>query len=335
MKIFAQGLKVLTSGLALFAASIGSAWSADFTMKIGFGTMNDIQHQWGTWMKEGIEARSNGRIEVKLFPRNQLGTIASQIEGVQLGTVEAFTSPADFFVGVDPKFGVFSVPVLFKDMQHAEKVLLDPEINKEVLSLGANKNLQIVSVYTFAFANYFGKQPIRTLADFKGKKFRVNATAAERAKMRQLGGTAIPMDLAEVVPGLQQGAIDGTQSATAVYVNFKFNEINRSLTDSTDTMVVSVAAVSRAFLDKLPADLRQIVVDEGLKLQPRMMAQSRVIDEAMRKRWTEAGGEWLQFSNDDQTKLRQLLDGIGEEVTKDNPAVNAFYKRLAAASRKY
>jgi TRAP-type transport system periplasmic protein len=335
MKSFAQGLKIFTGGLALLAASIGSAWSADFTMKIGFGTMNDIQHQWATWMKEGIEARSNGRIEVKLFPRNQLGTIASQIEGVQLGTVEAFTSPADFFVGVDPKFGVFSVPVLFKDMQHAEKVLLDPEINKEVLSLGANKNLQIVSVYTFAFANYFGKQPIRTLADFKGKKFRVNATAAERAKMRQLGGTAIPMDLAEVVPGLQQGAIDGTQSATAVYVNFKFNEINRSLTDSTDTMVVSVAAVSRAFLDKLPADLRQIVVDEGLRLQPRMMAQSRVIDEAMRKRWTEAGGEWLQFGNEDQAKLRQLLDGIGEEVTKDNPAVNAFYKRLAAASRKY
>jgi TRAP-type transport system periplasmic protein len=335
MKAFAQRLKFFSGGLALFVASIGPAWSADFTMKIGFGTMNDIQHQWGTWMKEGIEARSNGRIEVKLFPRNQLGTIASQIEGVQLGTIEAFTSPADFFVGVDPRFGVFSVPVLFKDMQHAEKVLLDPEINKEILSLGANKNLQIVSVYTFAFANYFGKQPIRTLADFKGKKFRVNATAAERAKMRQLGGTAVPMDLAEVVPGLQQGAIDGTQSATAVYVNFKFNEINRSLTDSTDTMVVSVAAVSRAFLDKLPADLRQIVVDEGLKLQPRMMAQSRVIDEAMRKRWTEAGGEWLQFSNEDQVKLRQLLDGIGEEVTKDNAATNAFYKRLAAASRKY
>lgn len=319
---------------AIAACAAGPAVASEFTMKIGFATMNDIQHQWGTWMKEAVEARSNGRIKVELFPRNQLGTIASQIEGLQLGTVEAFTAPADFFGGVDPRFGVFSIPVLFRDMPHAERTLLNPELNKEILSLGSNRNLQVVSVYTFAFANYFGKQPIRTLDDFKGKKFRVNATPAERAKMRQLGGTAVPMDLSEVIPGLQQGVIDGTQSATAVYVNLKFNEISRALTESNDTMVVSVGVVSRAFLNRLPPDLRQMVIDEGAKLQPRMMARSRELDEQMRKRWTEVGGEWLRFSDADQARLRQLLGGIGEEVTKDNAAVNAFYKRLLAAAQK-
>jgi TRAP-type C4-dicarboxylate transport system substrate-binding protein len=323
---------MLAAALVLAASA---APAADFTMKIGFATMNDIQHQWGTWMKEAIEARSQGRITVSLFPRNQLGTIASQIEGLQLGTIEAFTSPADFFTGVDPRFGVFSIPVLFKDMPHAEKVLLDPELNKEILSLGANRNLQVLSVYTFAFANYFGKQPIRTLDDFKGKKFRVNATPAERAKMRQLGGTAVPMDLAEVIPGLQQGVIDGTQSATAIYVNLKFNEIAKTLTESNDTMVVSVGVVSRAFLNKLPPDLRQIVVDEGQQVQAKMMAQSRALDETMRKRWTENGGEWLRFSAEDQAKMRQLLGGIGEEVTKDNAAVNAFYKRVLSTAQKH
>lgn len=319
---------------ALVACVTPAARANDFTMKIGFATMNDIQHQWGTWMKEGIESRSGGRIKVELYPRNQLGTIASQIEGLQLGTVEAFTSPADFFGGIDPRFGVFSIPVLFKDMPHAERVLLDPEMNKEILSLGSNRNVQVVSVYTFAFANYFGKQPIRTLDDFKGKKFRVNATPAERAKMRQLGGTAVPMDLSEVIPGLQQGVIDGTQSATAVYVNLKFNEISKSLTESNDTMVVSVGAVSRAFLNRLPPELRQIVIDEGAKVQGRMMARSRELDEQMRKRWVENGGEWLRFSEADQARMRQLLGGIGEEVTKDNAAVNAFYKRLLSIAQK-
>jgi TRAP-type C4-dicarboxylate transport system substrate-binding protein len=319
---------------ALVACGAPAALANDFTMKIGFATMNDIQHQWGTWMKEGIESRSGGRIKVELYPRNQLGTIASQIEGLQLGTVEAFTSPADFFGGIDPRFGVFSIPVLFKDMPHAERVLLDPELNKEILSLGSNRNVQVLSVYTFAFANYFGKQPIRALDDFKGKKFRVNATPAERAKMRQLGGTAVPMDLSEVIPGLQQGVIDGTQSATAVYVNLKFNEISKSLTESNDTMVVSVGAVSRAFLNRLPPELRQIVIDEGAKVQARMMARSRELDEQMRKRWVEVGGEWLRFSEADQARMRQLFGGIGEEVTKDNAAVNAFYKRLLSVAQK-
>jgi TRAP-type C4-dicarboxylate transport system substrate-binding protein len=323
---------VAVAGLALGAAL--PAVAADFTLKIGFATMNDIQHQWGTWMKEGVEARSNARIEVKLFPRNQLGTIASQIEGTQLGTIEAFTSPADFFAGVDPRFGTFSIPMLFKDMPHAERVLLDPALNKEILSLGADKNIQIVSIYTFAFAQYLAKQPIRRIDDFKGKKLRVNATAAERAKMRVLGATAVPMDLAEVIPGLQQGVIDGTQSATAVYVNLKFNEISKTLTELNDTMVVSVGAVSRAWLGKLPADLRQIVIEEGAKVQPRMMAQSRTIEEGMRKRWAEVGGEFVRFSPEEQARVRQLLGPIGDEVTKDNAAVSAFYQKLLATAQK-
>ncbi len=335
---FKAGKRALLRTVCALAAGAALALpsqASEFTMKIGFATMNDIQHQWGTWMKEALEAGSKGRIAVQLFPRNQLGTIASQIEGLQLGTVEAFTAPADFFAGIDPRFGTFSIPVLFKDMVHAEKTLLDPEMNREILSLGANRNMQVVSVYTFAFANYFGKQPIRSIDDIKGKKFRVNATAAERAKMRQLGGTAVPMDLSEVIPGLQQGVIDGTQSATAVYVNLKFNEINKSLTESNDTMVVSVGVISRAFLNRLPPDLRQLVIDEGNKVQARMMLRSRQIDEESRKRWSDAGGEWLRFSAADQTRMRGLLSGIGEEVTKDNPQTNAFYKRLLSTSQKY
>lgn len=335
MKTIARLIGSLTLAVGVAAIAAMPAQAADFTMKIGFATMNDIQHQWGTLMKEAVEARSGGRIEVKLFPRNQLGTIASQIEGLQLGTVEAFTAPADFFAGVDPRFGVFSVPMLFKDMTQAEKVLLDPGVNKDILALGADKNVQVVSIYTFAFAHYLGKQGIRRLDDFKGKKLRVNATAAERAKMRQFGATAVPMDLSEVIPGLQQGIIDGTQSVSAVYVNLKFNEINKTLLELNDTMVVSVGVLSRPWLGKLPPDLRQMVIDEGQKMQGRMMSQSRTLDEAMRKRWTEAGGEFVRASAEDQARLKQLLGGIGEEVTKDNAPVSAIYRKLVATGQKY
>lgn len=321
-------------GLALVLTAPVAA-AADFTMKIGLGTMNDIQHRWANTMKEAIEARSRGRIEVKVFPRNQLGTIASQIEGLQLGTVEAFISPADFFAGVDPRFGTFSIPILFKDPVHAERVLLDPAMNKEIMALGADKNIQMVSVVSYAFAHYFGKQPIRSLDDFKGKKLRVNATDAERAKMRQFGATAVAMDLAEVVPGLQQGVIDGTMSATAVYVLFKFNEIGKVLTEVHDTMIISTGAVSRAWLNKLPADLRQIVIEEGAKLQPGLMAASREMDQVMRKRWAESGGSFVKLPPADQARAKTLLAGVGDEVTKDKPAVSSFYKRLQTTAAKY
>ena len=328
-------VKILRAFFLAGAIAAAPVMAADYTMKIGFATMNDIQHQWANWYKEALEARSNGRIGVNLFPRGQLGTVASQIEGLQLGTVEAFTTPADFFAGMDPRFGTFSIPLLFKDAVHAEKVLLDPAMNREILALGGDKGVQVVSVYTFAPAHYFGKQPIRRLDDFKGKKLRVNATAAERAKMRQFGASAVPMDLSEVVPGIQQGVIDGTMSATAVYVNLKFNDISKVLTEVNDTMIVSVGVVSRPWLAKLPADLREIVVDEGNKLQARINAQSRLMDENMVKRWREAGGELIRLPDADQARVKQLLSGVGEEVTKDNAAANAFYKRLVATGQKY
>jgi TRAP-type transport system periplasmic protein len=306
--------------LAAALAAAVPAMAADFTMKIGFATMNDVQHQWANWYKEALEARSKGRIAVNLFPRNQLGPIASQIEGLQLGTVEAFTTPADFFAGMDPRFGTFSIPLLFKNPEHAEKVLLDPSMNKEILALGADKNVQVVSVYTYAPAHYFGKQPIRSLDDFKGKKLRVNATAAERAKMRQFGASAVPMDLSEVVPGIQQGVIDGTMSAAAVYVNLKFGDIGKVLTEVNDTMIVSIGVVSRPWL---------------AKLQARINPHSRVLDQGMVKRWREAGGELVKLPAADQARVEQLLAGVGEEVTKDHPGANVFYKRLVATGKKY
>ena len=323
---------ILAAALLLAASAVPAA---DFTMKIGFATMNDVQHQWANWYKEAVEKGSKGRIAVNIFPRGQLGPIASQIEGLQLGTVEAFTTPADFFAGMDPRFGTFSIPLLFKDTVHAEKVLLDPAMNKEILALGADKGIQVVSVYTYAPAHYFGKQPIRSLADFKGKKLRVNATAAERAKMRQFGASAVPMDLSEVVPGIQQGVIDGTMSATAVYVNLKFGDIAKVLTEVNDTMIVSVGVLSRAWLNKLPAELRNMVIEEGKKLQARINPHSRELDQTMVKRWRDAGGELVKLPAADQARVKQLLAGIGNEVTKDNASAHAFYKRLVATGQKY
>ena len=206
------------AGITLLASSAGAA---EFTMKIGLATFKDVQHQWALWYKDAVEKRSGGRIAVKVFPKSQLGAVPRQIEGVQLGTQAAFVAPADFFAGIDPRFGAFSIPVLFKSKAHASKVLHDATLNKDILGLGANKGFEVVSVFTHSTAHYFGgKNPLRRLSDFKGKKLRVNATAAEREKMRRFGASAVPMPLGEVVPSMQRGVIDGTMSGAVVYVVF-------------------------------------------------------------------------------------------------------------------
>ena len=333
------GLKgILCTAMAALGAAAAAgapAAAADFTMKIAFGTANDIQQQWADWYKEEVEAQSKGRIAVQIFPRAMLGTGPSMIQGTQLGTIQAYTSPTDFFAGIDPRFGTFAIPLMFKGREHAARVILDPAINREILGFGKDKGLQPVSVFTYSLANYCVKPPIRTIDDFKGKKLRVNATPAERERMRLLGAAAVPMDLAEVIPGIQQGTIDGTMSGMAVYVNFKFNDICKVITETGDTMIVSVGVLSSAWLDKLPPDLRKIVVDAGENMQARLNARSREIEDQMIARWKTMGGELVRLPEAELTRMRTVLAPVGETVTRDNALSSAFYRNMRGVGEKH
>ena len=322
---------------ALIASSIvwaPTARAADFTMKLGFVTINDQNQQWANWYKEAVEKGSNGRIEVQIYPASQLGPVPRQIEGIQLGTIEAVLLPADFFVGLDPRYGIFSIPSLFRDMKNAAAAIADPALNKEILALGESKGMIGITAFVYSAADYFAKDPIRRLDDFKGKKFRINATPAERERMRVLGATAVPMPTHEVVPALQRGAIDGTQSAIAVFVNFKYIDLGKVLTQTDDTMLVPIAVVSKPWLEKLPAELQKLVVEEGRKLQSGVQARSFEVVDEMRKKWTGAGGEIVTLQPADQARLTELLKPVGPEVTKSSPPLNAFYDRVKSVADK-
>jgi len=323
----------LLTGAAVLLAPLAAS-AADFTMKIGFVTINDQNQQWADWYKEAVEKGSNGRIEVQIYPASQLGPVPRQIEGIQLGTIEAVLLPADFFVGLDPRYGVFSIPGVFKDMKNAAATIADPALNKEILAIGESKGMVGITAFVYSAADYFGKEPIRRLDDFKGKKFRINATPAERERMKILGATAVPMPTNEVVPALQRGAIDGTQSAIALFVNFKYIDLGKVLTQTDDTMLVPIAVVSKAWLDKLPADLQTLVVEEGRKLQSRVQARSFEVLDEMRRKWVGAGGEIVTFTAAEQARLSDLLKPVGPEVTRSNPALSAFYNRVKAVSDK-
>ena len=222
--------------LCMYAYAIGNpspAAAAEYTMKIGLVTLNDMQHNYARKYKEVLEQATNRRIEVQIYPQSQLGTPAAQIEGLQLGTIEMFMIVTDFFAGVDPRFGIFSIPYLFENKEAANRALADPELNATILTLAEAKGLVGVATAVQADARYFAKKPIRKLEDFKGMKLRVNATAAERERMRRLGATAVPMPLSDMIPALQSGVIDGTMSGISIYVNFNLQNISKTLTEQT------------------------------------------------------------------------------------------------------
>ena len=156
-----------------------------------------------------VERDSGGRIKTEVYPASQLGSIPRQIEGTQFGAIQAALIPPEFFVGVDERFEVMTAPGLVE--------LFAARAARRRRSGGAEADARARRrqgtarrrALHGAPSSVISKTPIRHLADFKGKKIRIFASQFQTVAFDRLGATPVAMTLGDVLPALQQGAIDG------------------------------------------------------------------------------------------------------------------------------
>ena len=311
------------------------AQAADFVMKVGTATINETQHQFIKFYKEEVEKASGGRVEVQIYPASQLGPIPREIEGVQLGNIQGYIGPVDFFVGVDPRFGVFSAPMLFRDEPNAAATVHDPAVQKAMFDLAGPKRMVGIATLDLGSSNYGAKNAIMRLSDFNGKKLRINGTELERQKMARLGATGIGMPLSEVVPALDQGTIDGTISGLSVFVAFKMIDILKVVTVTNDTFIISIAVVSKPWLDTLPPDLQKVVTDAGAAVQAKAQAWEVDFTKQLASDWTALGGTVHALPTEDLARMKTLLDPVADETTKSQPAVHDMLELVRAAAVRH
>jgi TRAP-type C4-dicarboxylate transport system substrate-binding protein len=329
----AQAL-ALSLGMAIGLSTATAVRAADFTMKIGLSSAEDTEHFYARSMKEVIEAKSNGKIEVQMFPRGQLGSQSATIQGMQLGTVEGFITPADFYQGIDPRMGVLSFAFLFKDRAHANRVLADPSITDKVASILDSKGIVGCGQVATGDVRYMSHNPIRKIADFNGKKFRINGTDAERERFRRVGVTSVAMNLADMLTALQNKTIDGSGSGTTIFVNYNLETVSKELLQIEDTLIVAYCGMSKKWLDTLPADLRAMVIKESRAVFPKATKVSDEFNVGLGKRWEDKGGKLNRFSDAEQKEIQQRLATVGDVVTEGKPEMRALYSEIKALSAK-
>src|SRR5262249_2071282 len=154
------------------------------------------------------------------------------IEGTQFGSIQAMLVPPEFMVGVDPRFEVMAAPGLVNSMQHGQRVANDPNVLKLMLALGADKGLHGVGLFMATPSSIIARTPIRDLADFKGKKLRIFASKFQSEAFERLGVTPVAMTLGDVLPAIQQGAIDGADAALNVYVPMHYVDAAKYVTET-------------------------------------------------------------------------------------------------------
>ena len=308
-----------------------------FSMKVGIVVQNDPLHESMKLLKERVEARTNGRVKVELFPGAQLGGIPQHVQGVLLGTIETFVTPPAFFKGTDPRFGVTDAPGLFDSIEHAHRTFTDPEFREPYVNAGTAKGVKGISVWNYSPTSYASLTPIRRLDDFRGKKIRVLATPVELGIMKDLGASGIPMDYAETLPALQNRTLDAQRSSIVVMGSSKHYTVTKFITVVQDTMIPCGAIASMAFLNKLPAELRQAVEQAGKDTEEPMLKIALDYDSRAEKLWKENGAEIIQLPPADKQEFMKRARAVGEQVLGGDPATKDLFevfKRVAEKHRK-
>jgi TRAP-type C4-dicarboxylate transport system substrate-binding protein len=113
------------------------------------------------------------------------------------------------------------------------------------------------------------------------------------------------------------------------------NNLVKVITVTNDTFLVSLAVVSQVWLDKLPPDLRKIVIDTGQTVQTRTQAWEVDFTKQLADDWVKLGGEVHLVSSDDLAKMKSLVGDVGDEVTKDQPAVHDLLLKVRAVAARH
>jgi TRAP-type C4-dicarboxylate transport system substrate-binding protein len=315
---------------ATASASQYAAAQQPVVMKFGTQTQNEIQHEYIKAFKANLEKATNNRIRVDLYPASQLGPFPRQIEGVRLGNIEAVIAPFEFYVGVDPSFQITSMTGLFKDNANMRKVADNPAFRQILTELGEKRGVTVGAFVVYDMQTFAFKAPASTLADFKGRRLRVLASEVEQAAVQALGAASIPMALPEVLPGLQQGTVDGLNGGITNYVSLRYFDASPYMIDTRLWGFLSGALMSKDWLDKLPADLKKAVLDTAKATEHENFEWQVARVESDRKTWVERGGKIANLSEADQAEAQKRVTQATETVLAKHPAIKANYEKAKA-----
>ena len=249
--MIAQAVIASCAFIMSLALMLGAARAEDktYVMKVTLPTLNDTPYLFAKNFAAAVERDSGGRIKSEVYPASQLGSIPRQIEGTQFGAIQAANIPPEFFVGVDERFEVMAAPGLVDSLEHGQRLAADPAVRKLMLGLGADKGLHGVGLYIAQPSCILSKTPIRHLADFKGKKIRIFASQFQSTAFDRLGATPVAMTLGDVLPALQQGAIDGAVAGIGVFVNMHFHDAAKYVVETNQPAIFIILEVSQKWYE--------------------------------------------------------------------------------------
>ena len=268
--------------------------------------------------KSEVEANSNGRIKVELYPNGVLGNEANTMVQVRSGVVQSYISSSGGIAQFYPLIDVTNMPFAFSSYNVGYKVYdgefgqalardIEEKANFKVLGFGESGGF-------FAISN--NKRPIKSPADLRGIKLRTMALPLHQEIVKAMGASPTSVAWAEVYTSLQTGVVDGQMNPLSIINMAKFQEVQKYLTLTNHLYAPYVWVINPRFFNSLPSDLQGVITDAARTGILAGRGLSRIIDASdrglptLQKRmevYVPNAGEMRQFRNVTMPAARSFM----------------------------
>ncbi|WP_410207586.1 TRAP transporter substrate-binding protein [Fusobacterium sp.] len=313
--------KVLGAIILLLLFVTGCGKSEDSTKKLKLAhalTEGHPVHLAMVQFAEEIKEKTDGKIEVLIFPNGQLGGEREITELMQAGAIDMIKTNAGPLESFAREYSVLSLPYLFRDMDHHLKVVKS-EIGESILGATADRGFIGLTFYNSGTRNMYTKKPVKSVDDLKGMKIRVQTSKTMVRMTELLGGSPSPLSFGEIYTALQQGVVDGAENNLISYAESKHYEVAPYFTFDEHSISPDVLIMNINTWNKLTDNEKKIVKEAALNsfdYQNKIWfeAEDKLVDTLKEK-----GVEFFQVNKDDFVeKVQPLYDEVmKDEVMKE------------------
>src|ERR1700686_5038627 len=241
----------------------------------GFGVAGDI-------FAAKLAALSNGTMIIDQFPGAQLGQEPQALQKIRTGGIDFMVSSTANAATLAPEMGVFSLHYLFGSEDHMVKVLADPAVIAAVKELFDTKvsGVHVLALATLGLRDLYGHKEIHRIADIKGLKVRVQATATEDAIFPAYGAQTVHMPFGSVYTSLQTGVMDAAENSINVYLVNKHYEVAPVLSITEHEANNALAFISDKLWQSLSAEQKQWVTTAAGEISAKEPAKAFDLERA-------------------------------------------------------
>jgi tripartite ATP-independent transporter DctP family solute receptor len=331
---------LLVAVTAISVFHLPGAAAQQFTLKYGHvDTPSDKadDHVAGLFLKAFLEARSQGRIKVEIYPASQLGNFRELIEGVQLGTLELANTTVGGANSFMPQIQVTDIPYMYRDDLVAEKMAKSAffdDVRDEFLKRTKNVRLAAVGNTGRWRSFYTTKKQIKTASDLAGVKMRTINSPLQIEMVKFLGGNPTPIAWGELYTSLATGVAEGTKNGLSDVVGKKLHEHLKYVVLDEHAYLFNFWWLSESWYQGLPDDLKVLVID-GITQASELQTQvNKYLETILTDDFIAAGGTIYAPTAEEKKTFQTAKPAMRDWFVQNIEDGQLWYDKLEAAVKQ-